>query len=107
MCWTCGLTRVVKPRLRGEAYLVRYIDDFVVCFQYREDALRVQHALRGRLGKFGLALEPNKTKLVEFGRFAQRYAPKRGRKRPETIYFLGFSVSSEGWHVQWETVPSG
>ena len=84
--------RVVKPRLRGEAYLVRYIDDFVVCFQYREDALRVQHALRGRLGKFGLALEPNKTKLVEFGRFAQRYAPKRGRKRPETIYFLGFTL---------------
>jgi len=50
--------RVVKSRLRGEAYLVRYIDDFVVCFQYREDALRVQEALRKRLGKFGLTLEP-------------------------------------------------
>ena len=62
---------VVKPRLRGEAYLVRYIDDFVVCFQYREDATRFQHALRGRLSKFALALEPSKTKLVEFGRFAQ------------------------------------
>jgi RNA-directed DNA polymerase len=83
--------RVVKPRLRGEAYLVRYIDDFVLCFQYRADALRVQEALRKRLGKFGLALEPSKTKLVELGRFAQRYAGKRGRKRPETIYFLGFT----------------
>ena len=45
-----------------------------------------------RLGKFSLTLEPTKTKLVEFGRFAQRHASKRGRKRPETIYFLGFSV---------------
>jgi group II intron reverse transcriptase/maturase len=84
--------RVAKPRLRGEAYMVRYIDDFVLCFQYREDALRAQGALRNRLGKFGLALEPTKTKLVEFGRFAQRHASKRGRKRPETIYFLGFTL---------------
>ena len=84
--------RVVKSRLRGEAYLVRYIDDFVVCFQYREDALRVQNALCKRLGKFGLTLEPTKTKLVEFGRFAQRHASKHGRRRPETIYFLGFTL---------------
>src|SRR5271155_5850651 len=84
--------RVVKSRLRGEARLVRYIDDFVICFQYRSDAIRVQDALRLRLGKFGLTLEPTKTKLVEFGRFAQRHASKRGRKRPETIYFLGLTL---------------
>jgi group II intron reverse transcriptase/maturase len=84
--------RVVKPRLRGEAYLVRYIDDFVLCFQYRADALRVQEVLRKRLGKFGLILAEAKTKLVEFGRYAQRYANKRGRRRPETIYFLGFTL---------------
>jgi group II intron reverse transcriptase/maturase len=84
--------RVVKPRLRGEAYLVRYIDDFVLCFQYRADALRVQEVLRKRLGKFGLTLAEAKTKLVEFGRYAQRYASKRGRRRPETIYFLGFTL---------------
>src|ERR1700720_43555 len=84
--------RVVKSRLRGEARLVRYIDDFVICFQYRSDAIRVQDALRLRLGKFGLTLEPTKTKLVEFGRFAQRHAGKRGRKRPETIYFLGLTL---------------
>jgi group II intron reverse transcriptase/maturase len=84
--------RVVKPRLRGEAYLVRYIDDFVLCFQYRADALRVQEVLRKRLGKYSLTLEPSKTKLVEFGRYAQRHASKRGRKRPETIYFLGFTL---------------
>jgi RNA-directed DNA polymerase len=84
--------RVVKPRLRGEAYLVRYIDDFVMCFQYRADALRVQDALCKRLRKFDLNLEPTKTKLVEFGRFAQRHAGKHGRGRPETIYFLGFTL---------------
>ena len=80
--------RIVKPRLEGEAYLVRYIDDFVLCFQYRKDAIRVQAALRKRLDKFKLSLEPTKTKLAEFGRFAQRHASKRGRKRPETLYFL-------------------
>jgi RNA-directed DNA polymerase len=84
--------QVVKPRLQGETYLVRYIDDFVVCFQYRADALRMQEALGKRLGRFGLAVEPAKTKLVEFGRFAQEHASKRGRRRPETIYFLGFTL---------------
>jgi len=48
--------------------------------------------LHKRLGKFGLSLEPTKTNLVEFGRFAQRHASKRGRKRPETIYFPGFTL---------------
>lgn len=84
--------RVVKSRLRGEARLIRYIDDFVICFQYRSDALRVEEALRHRLGKFNLTLEPTKTKLVEFGRFAQRHAGKRGRNRPETFYFLGMTL---------------
>jgi hypothetical protein len=58
-----------------------------ICFQYRSDAIRVQDALRLRLGKFGLTLESTKTKFVEFGRFAQRHAGKRSRKRPKTIYF--------------------
>ena len=84
--------RGVKPRLRGEAYLVRYIDDFVLCFQYRSDAQRVHDVLKRRLKRYGLTLEPSKTKLVEFGRFAQRDAQRRGRKRPETIYFLGFTL---------------
>lgn len=84
--------RVVKTRLRGEACMVRYMDDFVLCFQYRSDALRVQEALAKRLRRFSLTLEPAKTKLVEFGRYAHRHAGKRGRKRPETIYFLGFTL---------------
>lgn len=82
--------KVVKPRLKGEAYLIRYIDDFVVCFQYRADAMRFQNALHKRLDKFSLALESKKTRLVEFGRYAQRDAKKRNRKM-ETVYFLGFT----------------
>jgi group II intron reverse transcriptase/maturase len=82
--------KVVKPRLKGQAYLIRYIDDFVICFQYREDAERVQAVLGKRLDKFALALEPSKTKLIEFGRYAQRDARAQGR-RPETLYFLGFT----------------
>ena len=103
--------RVVKPRLRGEAYLVRYIDDFVLCFQYRADAIRVQDALRKRLGKFDLTMESTKTKLVEFGRYAQRHAGQRGRRRPETIYFLGFTLyctrnQKGNFRVGWRTEKS-
>jgi len=79
--------RVVKPKLRGEAYLVRYIDDFVVCFQYRSDAVRFQDVLVKRLGKYSLQLEPSKTRLVEFGRFALRDAKAKGKKL-ETVYFF-------------------
>jgi group II intron reverse transcriptase/maturase len=82
--------KVIKPQLKGEAYLVRYIDDFVVCFQLRSDAIRFQDALVKRLEKFSLELEPKKTRLVEFGRFALRMAKEKG-KRLETIYFLGFT----------------
>jgi group II intron reverse transcriptase/maturase len=80
----------IKPRLKGESYLIRYIDDFVVCFQYKEDAIRFQEVLVKRLAKFTLELEPNKTRLVEFGRFASEDTKAGGRKM-ETIYFLGFT----------------
>jgi RNA-directed DNA polymerase len=82
--------RIVKPRLQGEAYLVRYIDDFVVCFEHRADAQRFEQVLVKRLAKFALALEPSKTRLVAFGRFAERDARRKG-KRLETFTFLGFT----------------
>jgi RNA-directed DNA polymerase len=82
--------KVAKPRLKGESYLTRYIDDFVVCFQYRRDALKFQEALGKRLGRFGLLLEPKKTRLVEFGRYAQGHTKKWNRK-VDTVYFLGFT----------------
>ncbi len=82
--------KVVKHRLRGEAYLIRYIDDFMVCFQYRSDAIKFQSVLRKRLKKFSLQLEPNKTQLLEFGRYAKERAVEKG-KRLQTLYFLGFT----------------
>lgn len=82
---------VVKPRLRGEAYLVRFADDFVICFQYRADAEKVLDVLPKRFEKFGLALHPDKTRLLEFGRFAEQNAKSRGEKKPATFDFLGFT----------------
>src|SRR5262249_25879646 len=88
--------RVVKPRLRGEAHMIRYIDDFVMCFQYREDALRVQDALCKRLGKFGPTLEPTKTKLVEFGRFAQNMPPNTAGSAQRRSIFWGSRYTARG-----------
>jgi RNA-directed DNA polymerase len=82
--------RIVKPRMRGESYLIRYLDDFLICFQYPSDAKRVYAVLPKRLGKFGLQLEPTKTKLVAFGRFAARDSKLHGTKL-EAVDFLGFS----------------
>ena len=70
--------------------MIRYIDDFIVCFQYREDAIKFQKVLSKRLAKFALQIEPNKTRLVEFGRFSSKHAKEKGKKM-ETIYFLGFT----------------
>jgi group II intron reverse transcriptase/maturase len=83
--------RVVKRRLQGEAYLMRYIDDFVICFQYQADAQRFEQVLVKRLAKFALALEPSKTRLVAFGRFAERDAKRQGKRR-ETLTFLGLTL---------------
>lgn len=81
----------IRKQLEGEAYWVRYLDDFVLCFQYRSDTLRVHKLLEERLHQFGLELAPEKTRLIDFGRFAQRDAAKQGKKRPETFSFLGFT----------------
>lgn len=83
--------KVVKPRARGEVYIVRYLDDFVICCQYKTDATNIFSTLPKRLGKFGLTLEPTKTALVEFGRFAKQNSLRYGRKL-KPIYFLGFTI---------------
>jgi hypothetical protein len=82
--------KAIKPRLKGECYLIRYIDDFIVCFEYKDDAERFINVLEKRLAKFTLTLEPNKTRLIEFGRYAIQNAKAEGRK-PDTLYFLGFT----------------
>ena len=75
----------------GDMIVVRYADDFVVGFQHRRDAERFLRELGGRLEKFGLALHPEKTRLIEFGRFAAENRRKRGEGKPETFTFLGFT----------------
>jgi group II intron reverse transcriptase/maturase len=76
---------------RGEVLLVRYADDFIVGFQHRRDAEQFREELSERLAKFGLELHPEKTRLIEFGRFAARSRRQRGLPRPETFDFLGFT----------------
>jgi RNA-directed DNA polymerase len=75
---------------RGEMVIVRYLDDFIVGFQYRDDAERFLKALRERLGQFSLSLHPDKTRLLEFGRYAVQNRHERGQGKPETFQFLGF-----------------
>jgi RNA-directed DNA polymerase len=82
---------VVKPRLRGEAYEIRYADDFLLCFQYREDAEKVLAVLGKRFEKYGLTLHPDKTRLLEFGRDALRKWEVAGGPKPGTFDFLGFT----------------
>jgi len=76
---------------RGETIIVRYADDAVLGFQHREDAERFLEQLRERLRKFGLELHPDKTRLIEFGRFAAERRKRRGEGKPETFDFLGFT----------------
>lgn len=82
--------RVYRKSCMGYARLIRYADDFVVCFQYKVDAERFREELVERLGKFSLEVEPTKTKVIEFGRFAVRNAKQKGR-RAETFDFLGLT----------------
>ena len=80
-----------KKVAHGDVIIVRYADDAVLGFQYREDAERFLTQLRERLRKFGLELHPDKTRLIEFGRYAAERRKKRGEGKPETYNFLGFT----------------
>jgi RNA-directed DNA polymerase len=82
---------VVKPRLRGQAYEIRYSDDFILCFQYREDAEKVLGVLRKRFEKYGLTFHPDKTRLIEFGRAALAKWEAKAGPKPGTFDFLGFT----------------
>jgi group II intron reverse transcriptase/maturase len=75
----------------GDVVIVRFADDFVVGFEYRDDAERFWADLRDRLARFGLELNAEKTRLIEFGRFAARDRKARGLGKPETFQFVGFT----------------
>ncbi len=81
----------VKPRLRGAAYLVRYADDFICAFECESDARCFQDLLVQRLGDFSLELALEKSKLLRFGRFAERESARLGEGRPGVFDFLGFT----------------
>jgi RNA-directed DNA polymerase len=80
-----------QTQATGDVVVVRFADDFIVGFQYRPEAERFLAALRERFAKFGLALHPDKTRLIEFGPFADRNRRGRGQGKPETFNFLGFT----------------
>jgi group II intron reverse transcriptase/maturase len=76
---------------QGEAVVVRYADDIILGFQHQAEADRFLENFRERLGKFGLELHPDKTRRIEFGRFAEQNRKRRGEGKPETFDFLGFT----------------
>jgi len=76
---------------QGEVVVIRYADDTVLGFQYQTDADRFLENLRERLAMFGLELHPDKTRRIEFGRFAEENRKRRGEGKPETFDFLGFT----------------
>jgi group II intron reverse transcriptase/maturase len=76
---------------RGQVYVVRYADDFVMGFQHEDDARAMREALSSRLAQFGLELHADKTRVLRFGRFAHQHCDKEGRRQPETFDFLGFT----------------
>lgn len=76
---------------RGDMVVVRFVDDFVVGFQHQDEAERFLAELRDRFARFGLELHPDKTRLIEFGRFAEKNRRDRGDGKPPTFNFLGFT----------------
>jgi RNA-directed DNA polymerase len=86
---------------QGDVIIVRFADDFVVGFQHRGEAERFLAELRERFANFGLALHRDKTRLIEFGRFASQNRARRGESKPDTFNFLGFThicgTTRKGW----------
>jgi RNA-directed DNA polymerase len=80
-----------RHNAHGDVILVRFADDYVAGFEHRDDAERFLADLRERFAKFGLELHPDKTRLIEFGRFAAENRARRGDRKPETFEFLGFT----------------
>jgi len=83
--------RDVKPRMQGEAYLIRFADDFICCFDRESDARRYQSVLPKRLARYSLSVAEEKTKLIRFGRFARRDNQRLGEGAASTFDFLGFT----------------
>lgn len=90
-----------KERCSGDVVVIRYADDFVIGFEHQHEAEACLSELHQRFAKFGLKLHGDKTRLIEFGKHAKRRRAQRGKRRPETFDFLGFT------HVCAETIAHG
>ena len=90
-CFDLWAERWRRQEARGDMIVVRYADDLVVGFEHEGDARRFLDAMHDRLGEFALSLHPDKTRLIEFGRFAANDRKLRGLGKPETFAFLGFT----------------
>lgn len=90
-----------RHKAKGDVVLVRYADDFVMGFEHREEAEAFLTLLRQRMGKFGLELHGEKTRLIRFGRFAAQKRVRAGKRKPETFNFLGFT------HISGKTKSGG
>jgi len=93
--------KVIRKHCSGDAFMVRYADDSVFCFQYEHEAKAFYEELKLRLAKFNLEIAEDKTKTIEFGRFAVTNRQRTGEGKPETFDFLGFthycSKSAKGY----------
>jgi RNA-directed DNA polymerase len=83
--------KVIKKQSRGEAHIIRYADDFICCFQYKDDAKTFYQGLIERLRKFHLEIATEKTRLIAFGRKANADGKIVGKRKPDTFDFLGFT----------------
>ena len=98
-CWTSGSTTGGKRQAKGEVIIVRYADDFVIGFREESDARRCLAALRERFAKFGLELHPEKTRLIEFGRYAEE-------RRAQTRRWPAGDIRLSGLHAHQRQDPA-
>lgn len=103
--------REVLPRMRGQAFLIRYADDFVICFEREDDAKRVQEVLPKRFAQYGLSLHPEKTRLLPFHRPRGDQGPPSHPGQPRSFDFLGFThkwvkTRKGRWAVERSTMKS-
>jgi len=94
-----------RKSAKGDVIVVRYADDAVLGFEHRSEAEAFLERLRERMQKFGLELHPEKTRLIEFGRYAEEDRKRRGEGKPETFDFLGFTHRcGKTWNGKWFTI---
>ena len=99
--WAVERVSTQRHRRQRESRIVRYADDFVMGFQYRRQAEQFLKAMEGRMQGFGLTLHPDKTRLIEFGRFAAENRKRRGQGKPETFDFLGMThLCGQKWQTK-------